>query len=201
MAAGLRHGCSAHVCPMLSPDGNNVTLSHSRHEARRAYEGNTAMYLIIAIVAMILGASVSQSDIWNVPLGSLTLHMIFGKVLAWIYYGCALVLGVKSLEVDRIWPWHWSSRFLYSTVLRTVVGSLLCYGIFQLAITQQLAIGWELMSLVVIGGILLYLILFSSKFEFFEKEGQHIPMEELVEAVVLVDPWYPTEKHEPPNQN
>jgi hypothetical protein len=158
------------------------------------------MYLIIAIVAMILGASVSQSDIWNVPLGTLTLSMIFSKVLAWIYYGCALVLGLKSLEVDRIWPWHWTSRFLYSTVLRTVVGGLLVYGIFLFATTQQLNIGWELMSLVVIGGILLYLVLFSSKFEFFEQGEKHIPMEELVEAVVLVEPWYPTERHDPPHR-
>jgi len=158
------------------------------------------MYLIIAIVAMILGASVSQSEIWNVPLGSLTLHMLFSKLLAWIYYGCALVLGLKSLEVDRIWPWRWTSRFLYSTVLRTTVGGLLVYGIFQFVTTQQIDIGWELTSLVVIGGILLYLVLFSSKFEFFEKEEKHIPTEELAEAVVFVEPWYPTEQHAPPNQ-
>ena len=126
--------------------------------------------------------------------------MIFGKLLAWTYYGCALVLGLKSLEVDRIWPWHWSSRFLYSTVLRTAIGGLLVYGIFQYATTQQLDIGWQLISLVTVGGIMLYMVLFSSKFEFFEKQGRHIPMEELVEAVVLVDPWYPTEKHEPPSQ-
>ena len=158
------------------------------------------MYLVLAIVAMILGASVSQTDIWDIPLATLTLHMIFSKLLAWIYYGCALILGLKSLEVDRIWPWHWTSKFVYSTVLRTVVGGLLAYGIFEFATTQQLDIGWELMSLVTAGGIILYFVLFSPKFEFFEKQGRHIPMEELVEAVVLVDPWYPTEKKEPSNE-
>ena len=155
------------------------------------------MYLIIAIVAMILGASVSQADIWDVPLATLTLHMIFSKLLAWVYYGCALVLGLKSLETDRIWPWHWTSRFVYSTLLRTIVGGLLVFGIFQFATTQQLDMGWELMSLVTIGGILLYLVLFSSRFEFFESTEKRIPMEELVEAVVLAEPWYPTERHNP----
>jgi len=158
------------------------------------------MYLIIAIVAMILGASVSQTDIWDVPLATLTLHIIFSKLLAWIYYGCALVLGLKSLEADRIWPWHWTPKFVYSIVLRTVVGGLLVYGIFQFATTQQLDIGWELMSLVTVSGIILYFVLFSSKFEFFEKEERRIPMEELVEAVVLVEPWYPTERNDSPRQ-
>ena len=158
------------------------------------------MYLILAIVALVLGASVSDGDIWNLPLSQLTLHMIFSRGLEWVYYGAALVLGLKSLESDRIWPWRWTSRFLYSTVLRTIIGGLLAYGIFQFAATQQLDIGWELASLVVIGGILLYLVLFSSKFEFFEKEEKHIPTEELAEAVVFVEPWYPTEPHDPPNQ-
>ncbi|MBI1174248.1 MAG: hypothetical protein GC139_03150 [Sideroxydans sp.] len=153
------------------------------------------MYLIIAIVAMVLGASASHGEIWDVPLGQLTMHIIFGKLLAVIYYACAVVLGLKSLEVDRIWPWHWTSKFLYSTVVRVVVAGLLVYGIIEFTAAKQLDVGWQLISLVSISGILLYFVLFSSKFEFFEKEEKHIPVEELAEAVVFVEPWFPTEDH------
>jgi hypothetical protein len=151
------------------------------------------MYLILAIVALVLGSSVSDGNIWNVPLSQLTLHMIFSRALEWAYYGAALVLGLKSLESDRIWPWHWTQTFLYSIVLRSVVAGMLVYGVITLTVHRQIGVGWELAGIVVAGGILLYFVLFSSKFEFFEKEEKHIPVEELAENVILVEPWFPDE--------
>jgi hypothetical protein len=153
------------------------------------------MYLILAIVALVLGASVSEGDIWNLPLSQLTLHMIFSRALEWIYYGAALVLGLKSLESDRIWPWRWTQTFLYSIVVRSAVAGALVYGIIALTVQRQIDLGWELAAIVMVGGILLYFVLFSPKFEFFEKEEKHMPVEELAENVVLVDPWFPTEDH------
>lgn len=153
------------------------------------------MYLLLAIVALVLGASVSDGDIWNLPLSQLTLHMIFSRGLEWVYYGAALVLGLKSLESDRIWPWRWTQTFLYSIVLRSAVAGVLVYGIIILTVQRQLGFGWELAAIVMVGGVLLYFVLFSPKFEFFEKEEKHMPIEELAENVVLVDPWFPSENH------
>jgi|GEM_PF-3167669 len=153
------------------------------------------MYLILAIVALVLGASVSEGDIWNLPLSQLTLHMIFSRGIEWVYYGAALVLGLKSLESDHIWPWRWTQTFLYSIVLRSVVAGVLVYGIIVLVAQRQVGFGWELAAIVMVGGILLYFVLFSPKFEFFEKEEKHMSVEELAENVVLVDPWFPSEDH------
>jgi hypothetical protein len=153
------------------------------------------MYLILAIVALVLGASVSEGDVWNIPLSQLTLHMIFSRGLEWIYYAAALVLGLKSLESDRIWPWRWTQTFLYSIVVRSAVAGALVYGIIALTVKRDISLGWELATIVIVGGILLYFVLFSPKFEFFQKEEKHMPVEELAENVVLVEPWFPTEEH------
>jgi hypothetical protein len=151
------------------------------------------MYLILAIVALVLGASVSDGDIWNLPMSQLTLHMIFSRAMEWVYYGAALVLGLKSLESDRIWPWRWTQTFLYSIVVRSVVAGALVYGIIVLTVQREIGLGWEMATIVMVGGILLYFVLFSPKFEFFEKEEKHMPVEELAENVILVDPWFPTD--------
>jgi len=157
------------------------------------------MYLILAIVAVVLGASVSEGDIWNLPLSQLTLHMIFSRAMEWVYYGAALILGLKSLESDRIWPWRWTQTFLYSIVVRSAVAGALVYGIIALTVQREIGLGWEMAAIVIVGGVLLYFVLFSPRFEFFEKEEKHMPVEELAENVVLVDPWFPSEDH--PNKH
>lgn len=153
------------------------------------------MYLILAIVALVLGASVSEGDVWNLPLSQLTLHMLFSRAMEWVYYAAALVLGLKSLESDRIWPWRWTQTFLYSIVVRAAVAGALVYGIITLTVKRDISFGWELAAIVIVGGVLLYFVLFSPKFEFFEKAEKHMPVEELAENVVLVEPWFPSEDH------
>ena len=148
------------------------------------------MYLIIAIVATILGSSMFVGGIWDVPIGQLTLHMIFDNLIAMVYFGCGIVLGVKSLEVDRIWPWHWTRTFVYSVLTRGTVAFALIYGLIVFTAERQMGFGLDLISIVLAASFLLYFVLFSPQFEFFEPKK--IPIEKLAEEVVLAEPWYPT---------
>ncbi len=151
------------------------------------------MYLVIAIVAVILGSSMSVSGIWDIPIGQLTLHMLFDNLIALVYYGCGIVLGIKSFEVDRIWPWHWTRSFVYSVLARGAVAFALVYGLFMFTVERQMGLGLDLIALVLAASFLLYFVLFSAQFEFFERKK--VPVEKLAEEVVLAEPWYPTENH------
>jgi hypothetical protein len=122
------------------------------------------MYLLLALIAVAVGASFSHGDIGDIPFAQLTLKILIDSLIAGACYVGAAYLGIKSLGSDRIWPWHWTLPYFGNLLVRASMLVLFGYGIFAF-IERKEPEGLWLVAVLVGGGILLLVVLFSSEFE------------------------------------
>lgn len=129
------------------------------------------MYLLLAIISVVVGMSVSPGKISDVPFSELTLRMLFGSLFEVVCYCGAVYFGSKSLETDRIWPWRWTLPYLGNILLRAGLSALLIYGVATFIEEKDLD-GWRSIAALVVGGILLLAIFFSSDLDYFKEKTE-----------------------------
>jgi len=95
-------------------------------------EGSSAqMYLLLAIIAFLLGYATSGKEIGSTPLSQLTLDMLLAAACSVGGYLTALWAFFHSLDHDRIWPWRWSLPYLGNGMLRLgLIAALISLSIY-----------------------------------------------------------------------
>ena len=129
------------------------------------------MYLLVALITAVIGASVSHGSLGDVPFSELTINMLFGNLFAVACYIGAIYIGLKSLEKDRIWPWRWTLPYLGNLIARGGISALYIYGAEVLVEKKHLD-GWVLTAVWVVVGVFVLTTLFSSEFEFFKEKKE-----------------------------
>jgi hypothetical protein len=82
---------------------------------------------LAALFSLLGHLSLPSPDIMNVPLASLTLKMIFDKLISVGLLVGSIYMGVKSLTEDKIWPWRWNSLFLADWLFAICVSGVVFY--------------------------------------------------------------------------
>lgn len=129
------------------------------------------MYLLLAIISVVVGISVSHGNIGDVPFSELTLNMLFGNLFAGACYIGTVYFGFKSLEIDRIWPWRWTLPYVGNLIVRSSISALYIYGA-EAIVEKKHLYGWLLTAVWVLVGLLVLTTLFSPEFEFFKEKEE-----------------------------
>lgn len=82
---------------------------------------------IVALICLMAYLVLPTIDIMNVPLASLTLHMIFTRLVSTGFLIGSIYVGFKSLTEDKIWPWRWNLLFLADWLFAIFISGVLFY--------------------------------------------------------------------------
>jgi hypothetical protein len=132
------------------------------------------MHLLIAILLAFVGMSSSRGSLLDVPFAQLTLGMLLGNLFAMACYLGAGYFAFRSFAEDRIWPWRWTIPLLGNFVIRLAVSALFAYGGYAF-IEKKQPDGWLFILAVVVVGLLILFVFFSSEFEHFKEAKKTLP--------------------------
>lgn len=129
------------------------------------------MYLLLAILAALIGVAFSSGNLWNVPFAQLTIGMLVGNLVAAGLYLGAAYLTFRSLAEDRIWPWRWTLAILGNFSIRASISGAIGYAAHALVERKQLD-GWPLILTFAAAGIAILGVFFSPEFEYFKERAK-----------------------------
>lgn len=134
------------------------------------------MYLLLAIVAAVIGAYASPRNLAEVPLSQLTPALLRDNAFSAAGYLAIIVFGYRSLRSDRIWPWRWTLRYVGNLLIRSAVFTFVVVVVgAYLLFDDSYWTGWRFVSLVAFAAIFTMYTLFSTDLDVFQEPDKPQP--------------------------
>lgn len=131
------------------------------------------MYLIASAILLFLASYLSPGNIADIPLGKMTLRILFSFIFSVAVFIFSMWFFGNSLKKDRIWPWRWTIPYFGNLCIRTACILAVIYAALEF-------IKLEIPETLVLIGSLIFILasLFLPELNVFEEKKPYITNEE-----------------------